>query len=46
MIFRTEAQQLAAIYQLLQEQEDKFQVNSMEELEDQMKLYRAENNMY
>lgn len=40
IIFRAEAQQLAAIYQLLQEQEDKFQVNSMEELEDQMRLYR------
>ncbi|RZF39641.1 hypothetical protein LSTR_LSTR001162 [Laodelphax striatellus] len=35
-----EAQQLAEIFQLLQNQEDKFNVSSMEELEDQMKLYR------
>lgn len=37
---RAEAEQLAAIYQLLRNQEDKFQVGSMRELEDQLRLYR------
>ncbi|PNF32548.1 hypothetical protein B7P43_G02420 [Cryptotermes secundus] len=36
----TERKQLEAIFQLLKEQEDKFHVNSMEELEDQLRLYR------
>jgi len=35
-----EQQQLQVIFQLLQSQEDKFQVSSLEELHDQMKLYR------
>ncbi|XP_015524472.1 uncharacterized protein LOC124301663 isoform X1 [Neodiprion virginianus] len=35
-----EAQQLAAILKLLQEQSDTFQVSSMEQLEDQLRLYR------
>ncbi|KAJ9582288.1 hypothetical protein L9F63_003417 [Diploptera punctata] len=35
-----EKKQLEAILQLLKEQEDKFHVNSMEELEDQLRLYR------
>jgi hypothetical protein len=37
---RTERKQLEAIFQLLKEQQDKFHVNSMEELEDQLRLYR------
>ncbi|XP_049959359.1 uncharacterized protein LOC126475495 [Schistocerca serialis cubense] len=36
----TEQAQLAAIFKLLQEQEEKFQVSSMEELQEQLKLYR------
>lgn len=36
----TERKQLEAIFQLLKEQQDKFHVNSMEELEDQLRLYR------
>ncbi|XP_046660262.1 matrix-remodeling-associated protein 7 [Homalodisca vitripennis] len=35
-----EKQQLEAIFQLLQSQQDKFQVASIEELENQLKLYR------
>nr|CAD7405665.1 unnamed protein product [Timema poppensis] len=35
-----EKQQLEAILQLLRQQEEKFQVGSMEELEDQLRLYR------
>lgn len=37
---KIEAQQLEAIFQLLQNQEDKFHVGSMQELQDQLKLYR------
>lgn len=36
----TEQAQLAAIFKLLQQQEEKFQVSSMEELQEQLKLYR------
>lgn len=36
----TEKKQLEAIFQLLKEQQDKFNVNSMEELKDQLRLYR------
>lgn len=35
-----EAQQLAVILKLLQEKSDTFQVASMDELEDQLRLYR------
>nr|CAD7426594.1 unnamed protein product [Timema monikensis] len=35
-----EKQQLEAILQLLRQQEEKFQVGSMEELQDQLRLYR------
>ncbi|XP_054286729.1 matrix-remodeling-associated protein 7-like [Macrosteles quadrilineatus] len=35
-----EKQQLEAIFQLLQNQQEKYQVSSMEELEDQLRLYR------
>uniref|UniRef100_A0A1B6LXW1 Matrix-remodeling-associated protein 7 helical domain-containing protein n=1 Tax=Graphocephala atropunctata TaxID=36148 RepID=A0A1B6LXW1_9HEMI len=35
-----EKQQLEAIFQLLQTQQEKFQVASIKELEDQLKLYR------
>ncbi|KAJ1522705.1 hypothetical protein ONE63_001866 [Megalurothrips usitatus] len=37
----TQASQLAAIYKLLKEKEDQFQITSMDELQDQLKLYRA-----
>ncbi|PSN57641.1 hypothetical protein C0J52_05417 [Blattella germanica] len=37
----TEKKQLEAIFRLLKEQEDKFHVNSMEELESQLRLYRT-----
>lgn len=37
---KIEAQQLEAIFKLLQNQEDKFQVGTMQELQDQLKLYR------
>jgi hypothetical protein len=40
LFFRTERKQLEALFQLLKEQQDKFHVNSMEELEDQLRLYR------
>ncbi|KAL0270802.1 UNVERIFIED_CONTAM: hypothetical protein PYX00_008094 [Menopon gallinae] len=36
---KTEKMQLQKIFQLLQEQEDKFQMSSMEQLEDQLHLY-------
>lgn len=31
--------QLAEIFRLMQEQQDKFGINSMEEMQDQMRLY-------
>lgn len=40
LCYRVEKQQLEAIYQLLQNQEDKFQVSSIQDLQDQLKLYR------
>ncbi|XP_046404601.1 uncharacterized protein LOC124169849 isoform X2 [Ischnura elegans] len=35
-----EKKQLSQIFQLLQEQEEKFQINSQEELHEQLKLYK------
>lgn len=38
-----QASQLAAIYKLLKEKEDKFQIRSMDELQEQLRLYKSGN---
>ncbi|XP_034235744.1 uncharacterized protein LOC117642045 isoform X2 [Thrips palmi] len=38
-----QASQLAAIYKLLKEKEDKFQIRSMDELQEQLRLYKSES---
>jgi len=38
--FRIERKQLEKIFELLREQEDKFQVTSIEQVHDQLSLYR------
>lgn len=39
--YRTEKEQLEAIWNLLQQQEGKFRVVSKEEMQEQLRLYRS-----
>jgi len=38
-VFRVQQEQLEAIFALMKEQEQRFGINNMEEMEDQLKLY-------